>query len=68
VPDNSGLVETLYIHHDVKIISFSSSAKEMQHSSKSTREEAGTLPWSSPLERTIAVGKFTDPNYWVSQS
>jgi hypothetical protein len=68
VPDNSGLVETLYFHHDVKIISFSASAKEVQHSSESTREEAGTLPWSSPLERTIAVGKFMDPKFSVSQS
>ncbi|KAI6082806.1 inheritance of peroxisomes protein 1-domain-containing protein [Hypoxylon rubiginosum] len=53
------LVETLYNHPSVKIISFTST----QHSplvsrSSAERDQAGTLPASSRLERTIAVGPF----------
>lgn len=52
------IVETLYNHPSVKIISFTST----QHSSLVPRpsstegDRPGTLPASSRLERTIAVG------------
>ncbi|KAI1760904.1 inheritance of peroxisomes protein 1-domain-containing protein [Hypoxylon sp. FL1150] len=53
------LVETLYNHPSVKIISFTST----QHSPLLSRpsaegDKAGNLPASSRLERTIAVGPF----------
>ncbi|KAI1771595.1 inheritance of peroxisomes protein 1-domain-containing protein [Hypoxylon cercidicola] len=53
------IVETLYNHPSVKIISFTST----QHSSLVPRpstegDQPGTLPASSRLERTIAVGPF----------
>ncbi|KAI2602695.1 inheritance of peroxisomes protein 1-domain-containing protein [Hypoxylon sp. NC1633] len=54
------IVETLYSHPSVKIISFNST----QHNSLGSRsfsaddDRPGTLPASSRLERTIAVGPF----------
>lgn len=54
-------IETLYNHPSVRIISFTASSKSTARpgsSSDSPRveEEAGTLPWASKFERTIAVG------------
>lgn len=55
-------VETLFVHPSVKIVSFSSSRRQgsIGQSASTTadaEEEAGTLSWKSPVERTIAVGK-----------
>lgn len=61
--------ETLYAHSACKIVSFSNpSSLIRRHSSVSNgRDEfqdqpVGTLPWASPTERTIAVGKNTTPS------
>ncbi|KAI0005208.1 inheritance of peroxisomes protein 1-domain-containing protein [Xylariaceae sp. FL0662B] len=54
------LVETLYYHPSIKIIAFTSSQRtSLVPSPTSTHEERpGTLPASSRLERTIAIGPF----------
>ncbi|KAI1080267.1 inheritance of peroxisomes protein 1-domain-containing protein [Whalleya microplaca] len=55
------LVETLYNHPSVKIIAFTSSQRiSFGPSQTSThhQDRPGTLPASSRLERTIAVGPF----------
>ncbi|CAJ2508813.1 Uu.00g138390.m01.CDS01 [Anthostomella pinea] len=55
------LVETLYSHPSVKIIAFSSSQRSSLSSwppSSETDDRPGSLPASSRLERTIAVGPF----------
>ncbi|GAW24777.1 hypothetical protein ANO14919_143710 [Xylariales sp. No.14919] len=51
------LVETLYSHPEVRIISFTSTRYDLPVRSNSDAP-AGTLPPSSRLERTIAVGAF----------
>jgi hypothetical protein len=61
-PQSSALVETLYYHPNIKIISFTASARAISRSptrgGDGARDEVGTLSWSSQLERTIAVGPF----------
>ncbi|KAI1469217.1 inheritance of peroxisomes protein 1-domain-containing protein [Daldinia caldariorum] len=54
------LVETLYSHPSVKIISFTSTQSNSFGSrpSSSHEDRPGTLPASSRLERTLAVGPF----------
>ncbi|KAI8957201.1 inheritance of peroxisomes protein 1-domain-containing protein [Daldinia sp. FL1419] len=54
------LVETLYSHPSVKIISFTSTQSNYFGSrpSSSHEDRPGTLPASSRLERTLAVGPF----------
>ncbi|KAI0879836.1 inheritance of peroxisomes protein 1-domain-containing protein [Annulohypoxylon maeteangense] len=54
------LVETLYSHPSVKIIAFTSTQRASFGSRKSSTDvdRPGTLPASSRLERTIAVGPF----------
>ncbi|KAI1371895.1 inheritance of peroxisomes protein 1-domain-containing protein [Hypoxylon crocopeplum] len=54
------LVETLYSHPSVKIISFTSTQRTSfgPRPSSGGEERPGTLPASSRLERTIAVGPF----------
>ncbi|KAI0018158.1 inheritance of peroxisomes protein 1-domain-containing protein [Xylariomycetidae sp. FL0641] len=54
---SSDLVETLYNHSSVKIIAFSSSSR-LSVGNASEEVQPGTLPASSALERTIAVGPF----------
>ncbi|KAF4453753.1 hypothetical protein F53441_3646 [Fusarium austroafricanum] len=60
-PD-SDLVETLYSHPNVKIISFTATARAFARSpggpAPSNVDPPGSLSWSSQLERTIAVGPF----------
>ena len=54
-------VETLYVHHDAKIVSFSVSGSSRISESLgdgSPAADTSLLPWSSPLERTIAVGEL----------
>ena len=58
--------ETLYAHSDCKIVSFhTSTSLTRRHSSVSDGrsefgdQEAGTLPWKSTTERTIAAGMIT---------
>lgn len=52
-------VETLYNHPSVKIIAFTSTLRNPIGSSTSDKDPPpGTLPASSHLERTIAVGQF----------
>ncbi|KAJ9134795.1 hypothetical protein NKR23_g9978 [Pleurostoma richardsiae] len=56
-------VETLYNHPSVKIVSFTAGSRPRSLSPRrglaaALEEEAGTLPSSSRLERTIAVGTF----------
>ncbi|KAK4177178.1 inheritance of peroxisomes protein 1-domain-containing protein [Triangularia setosa] len=55
-----GLVDTLYDHPNVKIVSFSAGSQFLAIGSKGTGLdiEPGSLSWSSQLERTIAVGPF----------
>ncbi|KAK0669964.1 inheritance of peroxisomes protein 1-domain-containing protein [Cercophora samala] len=55
-----GLVDTLYDHPNVKIVSFSAGSQFLAIGSKGTGPdiEPGSLSWSSQLERTIAVGPF----------
>ncbi|OTA99325.1 hypothetical protein M426DRAFT_27624 [Hypoxylon sp. CI-4A] len=54
------LVETLYSHPSVKIIAFTSNQRSSfePRPSSSDADQPGTLPASSRLERTIAVGPF----------
>ncbi|KAK0714362.1 inheritance of peroxisomes protein 1-domain-containing protein [Apiosordaria backusii] len=56
----SGLVDTLYDHPNVKIVSFSAGSQFLAIGSKGMGPdiEPGSLSWSSQLERTIAVGPF----------
>ncbi|KAM0324553.1 hypothetical protein ACHAQA_007938 [Verticillium albo-atrum] len=56
----AGLVETLYNHPNVKIIAFTASGRNRARSPgrAPADEEPGSLPSSSQLERTIAVGPF----------
>lgn len=53
------VVETLYIHPNVKIAAFTTSGKALLLSADAARKEAGTLPPSSHMERTLAVGMHT---------
>ena len=55
-----GFVETLYDHPNAKIVAFTASGKRSVQIGvpSSDSEEAGTLSWSSPAERTIAIGKM----------
>jgi hypothetical protein len=60
---SGALVETLYYHPNMRIVSFTASARAFsispsRRSEGVDKEEAGTLSWSSQLERTIAVGAF----------
>ncbi|CAM1503732.1 Fc.00g013230.m01.CDS01 [Cosmosporella sp. VM-42] len=62
-PPSDGIVETLYNHPNVKIISFTASGRAFSRSLGRGSvlpidDEPGTLSWSSQLERTIAVGPF----------
>ncbi|KAK3487226.1 inheritance of peroxisomes protein 1-domain-containing protein [Neurospora crassa] len=56
------LVDTLYSHPSVKIISFTAGNRPPTLGptppNTPTSVEPGSLPWSSHLERTIAVGHF----------
>ncbi|KAL7619978.1 hypothetical protein AAE478_010526 [Parahypoxylon ruwenzoriense] len=52
------LVETLYNHSSVKIIAFTSNQRAFLGPRSSHEDRPGTLPASSRLERTIAVGPF----------
>ncbi|KAI1275036.1 inheritance of peroxisomes protein 1-domain-containing protein [Xylaria sp. FL0933] len=53
------LVETLYTHPSVRIISFTSSQRDFVKPVRSDKDAPpGTLPPSSQLERTIAAGAF----------
>ncbi|KAI6755941.1 hypothetical protein HG531_005047 [Fusarium graminearum] len=57
-PDKD-LVETLYSHPNIKIISFTATGRAFARSpATSNVDPPGTLSWSSQLERTIAVGPF----------
>ncbi|KAI0127952.1 inheritance of peroxisomes protein 1-domain-containing protein [Xylariales sp. AK1849] len=52
-------IETLYNHPSVKIIAFTSSQRtSFGPSNPSNEPEPGSLPASSQLERTIAIGPF----------
>ena len=54
-----GLVDTLYDHPNVKIVSFTAGASSLfvgQGAAAGPDIEPGSLSWSSQLERTIAVG------------
>lgn len=55
-----GLVETLYNHPSVKIVAFTAGPRPVFSRGKGIAPpveiEPGSLPWSSQLERTIAVG------------
>ena len=53
-----GGVETLYNHPNAKIIAFTATARAVPRHGP-LEEDQGTLSWSSQLERTIAVGKFS---------
>lgn len=60
--DSKAGVETLFSHPDVKIISFEARASRVLDATPATKTnpdiDAGSLPWKSPLERIIAVGKY----------
>ncbi|KFA79123.1 hypothetical protein S40288_05718 [Stachybotrys chartarum IBT 40288] len=63
--DSGSLVETLYYHPNAKIIAFTATGRAFSASptrssaALNEEEEAGTLSWSSQLERTIAVGSHS---------
>ncbi|KAK3305555.1 inheritance of peroxisomes protein 1-domain-containing protein [Chaetomium strumarium] len=61
-PHSAGsLVDTLYDHPNVKIISFTAGSRSLSVDPPVAAEpdiEPGSLPWSTQLERTIAVGPF----------
>ncbi|KAK2612236.1 hypothetical protein QQS21_001812 [Conoideocrella luteorostrata] len=54
------VVETLYSHQDVKIVSFIATSRRYTDvkNSYSGEDKPSDLSWQSPLERTIAVGAF----------
>ncbi|KAL2163736.1 hypothetical protein VTH06DRAFT_5795 [Thermothelomyces fergusii] len=57
-----GLVDTLYYHPNVKIVSFTAGTSFLfnRHRTAGGSDiEPGSLPWSSQLERTIAIGPFS---------
>ncbi|KAI0458987.1 inheritance of peroxisomes protein 1-domain-containing protein [Xylaria acuta] len=56
--ESDDLVETLYSHPSVRIISFTSSRRGFTTSLPENDVPPGSLPPSSRLERTIAVGAF----------
>jgi hypothetical protein len=63
-PSPDPQIETLYKHPSVRIMSFMATAvptsRHYTNPNPSLDEEAGTLSWTSPLERLMAVGmKFT---------
>lgn len=54
-------IDTLYSHPSVKIVSFTAGPRNVpaspgREAAPPAEPEPGTLPWSSQLERTIAVG------------
>lgn len=51
-------LETLYVHPNAKIVSFSTPFKDFGQEDDVSRMEAGTMPWSNRLERTIGVGRL----------
>ncbi|KAK3954729.1 inheritance of peroxisomes protein 1-domain-containing protein [Pseudoneurospora amorphoporcata] len=59
---SNALVDTLYDHPSVKITSFTAGSRPATLGpippDSPTGVEPGSLPWSSHLERTIAVGHF----------
>lgn len=57
-PAANGSVETLYNHPSVKIVAFTVGNSAVDHVGPAVDETPGTLPTSSQLERTIAVGAF----------
>jgi len=58
-----GLVDTLYDHPSVKIVAFTAGSRPFQISSRASLApydvEPGSLPYSSQIERTIAVGGYS---------
>jgi hypothetical protein len=63
-PDKD-LVETLYSHPNIKIISFTATGRAFARSpAPSNVDPPGTLSWSSQLERTIAVGEYLISGYF----
>lgn len=56
-----GVVETLYVHPSAKIVAFTAGPRNFSISPRGgvpADIEPGSLPWSSQLERTIAVGEY----------
>ncbi|GAB1317231.1 hypothetical protein MFIFM68171_07441 [Madurella fahalii] len=56
-----GLVDTLYDHPSVKIVSFTAGPRSLSIGPRTAAApdiEPGSLSWSSQFERTIAVGPF----------
>ncbi len=59
-PPPAGLVDTLYDHPNVKIVSFTAGGRSLSIGPPGSSEiPPGSLSWSSQLERTIAVGKWS---------
>lgn len=58
-------VETLYSHPNVKIITFSATARTAPRNPASPHSPKEVLTWSSHLERTIAMGEFSVPVFSV---
>lgn len=56
--DSTPPVDTLFVHPNVKIVQFTTSGKALLPDVDAARQEAGTLPPWSRLERTIAVGRY----------
>ncbi len=59
-PSPEPQIETLYKHASVRIVSFKASSaftsEPRLNSSGALGDEVGTLSWTTPLERLIAVG------------
>lgn len=58
-------VETLFVHPQAKIVSFTIPKVPSRPSSSSgtAASEAGALSWTSPTERTLATGESTDGSF-----
>ncbi|ROW01818.1 hypothetical protein VPNG_07794 [Cytospora leucostoma] len=54
----NGSLETLYNHPSVKIVAFTTAKSGSDRLGPAVEDKPGTLPSSSQLERTIAVGAF----------
>ena len=60
-PSVGGLVDTLYDHPNVKIVSFTAGGRSLSFDPRAPPDAPGSLSWSSQLERTIAVGESIHP-------
>lgn len=53
-------IETLFVHPSAKVVSFTTSSASIASPSRipANSGEQGTLPWTTPAERTLAAGEM----------